>query len=216
MENPTNTTEQKVAILDAYIEYSLSGKHIENVYQFCKEYNLSEKEFYDEYGSLKAVKFAVYKKPMHEALQLLHEDENFKQYSTHEKVLALYFTWVQQLTNIRSFLLFNEEKDGIKFYKDFYYSFYNDFKEFTEGVIAEGISKDEIPARQYIDQLYSKGLWSQLMFIFKFWLHDESKGFERTDAAIEKSAKVAFDMIGHGPLDSIFDLGRFMMGNMRS
>lgn len=210
------TAKTKISIPEAYIEFCLSGRHPQNVYQFCKSAKISEKVFYQEYGSLEAVKYEVYKQPLHEALQMLSEDENFKTYGTHEKVLSLYFTWVQQLTEIRSFLLFQEQKCGVKFYKDFFYSFYKDFKDFADEVIAEGIHKDEIPARQYIDQLYSKGLWTQLMFIFKFWLHDTSKGFERTDAAIEKSAKVAFDMIGHGPLDSIFDLGRFMMGNMRS
>lgn len=207
---------QKQTIPEAYIKYCLSGHHLHNVFQFCKSAKISEKEFYEEYGSLKAIKYAVYKQPLHEALEMLAEDENFKAYGTHEKVLSLYFTWVQQLTNIRSFLLYQEEQCGVKFYKDFYYSFYEEFKEFADAVINEGIGKGEIPARKYIDEFYSKGLWAQLMFIFKFWLHDTSKGFERTDAAIEKSAKVAFDMIGEGPLDSIFDLGRFMMGNMRS
>ncbi len=212
----TKKTSKKTSIPEAYIDYCLSGNHTQNVYQFCKTAKISEKKFYEEYGSLRAIKYAIYKQPLDEALEMLAEDENFKHYGTHEKILSLYFTWVQQLVNIRSFLLYQEEKCGVSFYKDFYYSFHQDFKEFADGVISEGIGKGEIPARQYIDQLYAKGLWAQLMFIFKFWLHDTSKGFERTDAAIEKSAKVAFDMIGEGPLDSIFDLGRFMMGNMRS
>jgi hypothetical protein len=40
---------------------------------------------------------------------------------------------------------------------------------------------------------------------------DDSKGFERTDAFVEKSAAVAFDLIRTQALDSAVDLARFLL-----
>ncbi|MFN4199515.1 MAG: TetR/AcrR family transcriptional regulator, partial [Flavobacterium sp.] len=37
-----------------------------------------------------------------------------------------------------------------------------------------------------------------------------SKGFEKTDVLIEKSVKAAFDVMDTTPLESIFDLGKFI------
>jgi hypothetical protein len=47
-----------------------------------------------------------------------------------------------------------------------------------------------------------------------FNLKDESEKFERTDAFIEKSTTVFFDLMGRQVLDSGFDLVRFMLPNV--
>ena len=46
----------------------------------------------------------------------------------------------------------------------------------------------------------------------EFTLADDSSGFERTDAYIEKSVRLAFDVIGTQAVDSAFDLFRFLSG----
>jgi hypothetical protein len=48
-----------------------------------------------------------------------------------------------------------------------------------------------------------------------FWIKDNSKGFEATDAAIEKSVNLGFDLVGPGPLDSIIDFGRFLISQRK-
>jgi hypothetical protein len=49
-----------------------------------------------------------------------------------------------------------------------------------------------------------------LGFLLLFWRDDESAGFEKTDAAIEKSVNLAFDLIGKGAVDSAFDFAKFL------
>ena len=44
----------------------------------------------------------------------------------------------------------------------------------------------------------------------KFWLSDTSKGFEKTDAFIEKSVNVVFEVFDNTRLDTILDLGKFL------
>jgi hypothetical protein len=44
----------------------------------------------------------------------------------------------------------------------------------------------------------------------QFNLRDDSEGYERTDEFIEKTVKLAFDLIRTQAIDSAFDLGRFL------
>jgi hypothetical protein len=88
-----------------------------------------------------------------------------------------------------------------------------DFMEYAATLIAEGVESGEIVKRMFVVDQYPEGLWLQLLFVLRFWIKDESAGFENTDAAIEKAVKVSFDLIGPGALDSILDLARFMFHN---
>jgi hypothetical protein len=46
--------------------------------------------------------------------------------------------------------------------------------------------------------------------VIDFSLKDDSRGYERTDAFIEKSVAVAFDLIRTQVVDSALDLARFL------
>lgn len=198
-----------------YMEYCLSGDGQQNVYSFCKKAGINETDFYTEFGSLDAVRHHLFKLPFRDTLEALHKDESYSNYNAQEKILSFFFTWTQELIHYRSFLLQEEKHLHIHFYKQFCYSFYHEFDEYANQVIGESIAKGELPSRQFIDKAYAKALWGQLLFLFKFWLHDTSKGFEQTDAAIEKSVRVAFDLIGNSAIDSVFDFGRFMLGQFQ-
>ena len=205
--------ENKLPLL--YIEFCLSGDEHLNVYTFCKKAGIKESEFYKTYGSLESLKKEVFRIPFNETLHILQSDDAYKAYNAHEKILSFFYTWTQQLTEYRSFLLQQEKTHHIHFYHQFCKAFQHDFDEYATNTINESIAKGEIAQRQFIDQTYSKALWGQLLFLFKFWLHDDSPGFDKTDAAIEKSVRVAFDLMGNSVVDSMFDFGRFMLGQFQ-
>ena len=48
------------------------------------------------------------------------------------------------------------------------------------------------------------------MFVLKFWIKDSSKGFEKTDALIEKSVQAAFEVFDNTSVDTLVDLGKFL------
>jgi hypothetical protein len=58
--------------------------------------------------------------------------------------------------------------------------------------------------------IFSEGAWVQLLFILKFWMEDQSPGFEKTDMAIEKSVRTVFDLFDNTPVESILDFGKFL------
>jgi ubiquinone biosynthesis protein COQ9 len=49
--------------------------------------------------------------------------------------------------------------------------------------------------------------------IIDFWIKDDSKLFEKTDTLIEKSVNTTMDWMARTPLDSLFDLGKFLFQN---
>ena len=77
----------------------------------------------------------------------------------------------------------------------------------------DGINKQELAERKYIDGKYVDGLWLNFLFVIKFWVDDNSPAFEKTDAAIEKSVNLALDLMGKSPLDAAFDFGKFLFQN---
>ena len=58
---------------------------------------------------------------------------------------------------------------------------------------------------------FTRLVFSKEFYEARVWLKDESKAFETTDAAIEKSVNLAFELLSQGPLDSIIDFGRFAL-----
>jgi Tetracyclin repressor-like, C-terminal domain len=58
--------------------------------------------------------------------------------------------------------------------------------------------------------VFSEGAWIQFLFILKFWIDDTSKSFEKTDIIIEKSVNTVVDLLDTKPLESLFDLGKFL------
>ena len=59
-------------------------------------------------------------------------------------------------------------------------------------------------------QVVAEAVWVQLVLLLKFWMNDNSPGFEKADLAIEKSVNTVFDLFDATPLDSLFDLGKFL------
>jgi len=83
------------------------------------------------------------------------------------------------------------------------------FKDFASEIILEGKETQEIANRPIISDRYDEALWLQVLFVFNYWLSDQTPGFEKTDAAIEKSVNLAFDLMGKSALDSFLDLLSF-------
>ena len=69
----------------------------------------------------------------------------------------------------------------------------------------------KLPKDLNITDRYDEALWLQVMFVFRFWLKDDSPGFwKKTDAAIEKSVNLAFDLMGKSAVDSFVDFAKFL------
>ncbi|WP_298394940.1 TetR family transcriptional regulator C-terminal domain-containing protein [Flavobacterium sp.] len=217
METAKKTTSKKKlitddAIVSMYMDYVLD-KHMEpkNVFSFCKEHKIEESDFYKFFGSIDSLKQEIWVKFFENAQNSITNDEAFDSYSEKNKLLTLYFTLFEILTLNRSYVLFSlkENKEGLKNLKTLKH-FRNQFKDFivniidnNENMVSDKISKITKP-------VFSEGAWIQFLFLLKFWMDDTSAGFEKTDVLIEKSVNTVVDLLDTKPLESLFDLGKFL------
>ena len=201
----------------AYVEQVLvEGKPPSSVFLFCRNLKISESDFYVHFNSFPALEKAIWDDLLTETIEILNKDENYPNYTVREKMLALLFTWVEQLKENRSYVGYqfaNIPRQDVM--PGFLGAAKLTFESFFKELIVEGVESDEIADRKPLTMHYAKAFWAQFVFVTRFWVGDESKGFEKTDAFIEKSVHFAFNLVGKGVIDSFLDLSKFLMQNMR-
>jgi len=198
-------------IMEAYKTYLLiHGKPPKSVFEFCKSINLEEPEFYKQFSSFNALEKSIWAGFIQTTIDTLKASAEYPDYPVREKLLSFYYTYVEVLKANRSFILMMCEKSFDLLRKYTLEKSHHLFIDYADELIKEGIETGEIQKRMYISDKYGEGLWVQLLFVLSFWIKDESAGFEKTDAAIEKAVKLSFDLIGPGAVDSLFDMAKFI------
>jgi hypothetical protein len=199
----------------AYIQALLtSGVRPASVYKFCVDAGIKEDEFYDYFGSFDGVERAIWKGFIDKTIKRLQNDRSFKDFSSREKILALYYTLLEELRINRSFILLELNSfRRLELVPTFLKDFKTSFETFMGTILHEGKTTGEVANRPYLDARYPQLFWLHLGFIVQFWKEDESAGFEKTDAVVEKSVNLAFDLISKGAVDSAIDFAKFMYQN---
>ncbi|MDN3677882.1 TetR family transcriptional regulator C-terminal domain-containing protein [Flavobacterium paronense] len=182
-----------------------------NVYSFCKKHSIQESDFYSFFGSFDSLKQCIWIKFFENAVASIEKEEAFDKYSDKNKLLTLYFTLFEILTLNRSYVLFTlkENKEGLKNLKSLK-GFRTHFKEFITSIIHSDSSNKNEKITKVTEPVFSEGAWLQFLFLLKFWMDDTSIGFEKTDILIEKSVNTVVDLLDTKPLESLFDLGKFL------
>ena len=199
-------------VISKYMDYVLEkNEEPKNVFSFCKENKISETDFYAFFGSFEALKQEVWVKFFQNASITITKEVAFETYSNKNKLLTLYFTLFEILTLNRSYVLFSllENKEGLKNLKNLK-KFRNQFKSFIVDIIESDVSVKNDKITRITQPVFTEGAWIQFLFLLKFWMDDTSKGFEKTDVLIEKSVNTVVDLLDTKPLESLFDLGKFL------
>ncbi|WP_035361956.1 TetR family transcriptional regulator C-terminal domain-containing protein [Dyadobacter alkalitolerans] len=200
-------------IIELYMHDCLEqNKKPESVYLFCKRHGIVEKEFYKHFSSIEAIEKSVFVSFHRLAVNLMNQSGDMPSLGFRDKLLTYYFTYFEILTANRSYVVFDlkSEKNrlaGLMKLKDFRSQFKSFVNEISEGYLK---SKSERIRKAQQDAL-EEGAWIQFMVTLKFWLDDESIGFEKTDLFIEKSIRATFDLIDITPLESVIDFGKFLI-----
>ena len=199
-------------IKSAYIQSLLTnGKRPPSVFKFCLDLGIKEEEFYSHFGSFEGLERQIWNGFLAITINRLHSDPAFQEFTSREKILAFYFSLLEELKANRSFVLLAlEGHQKLEIVPGFLKTFKTTFESFIESILGEGKSKGEVAMRPYLDKRYPQLFWLHLGFILHFWKDDDSAGFEKTDAAVEKSVNLAFDLIGKGAVDSAIDFAKFI------
>jgi AcrR family transcriptional regulator len=213
--NAKSTPDPSAKIREAYIDYLLEhGEEPASVYHFMKRLKMKEGVFYEYYNSFSAIEKDIWKGYFDKTLLRIQSESVYNEYRVREKLLAFYYTWIEVLKDNRSYVTYSAgsiKRQGLRRTNtDFLSSFRTAFLDYVNELLAEGKETEEIVDRPIVGRRYDEGLWQQLLFVLKFWINDDSKGFERTDAAIEKAVNLSFDLMSRSALDAAFDFARFL------
>jgi hypothetical protein len=210
MAKKKNITKQH--IIAFYMDYVLeNSKKPHSVFSFAKAYNFEESLFYNHYGTLGAVESDVFIEFFNNTITVLNKSEEYLEYDSRHKLLSFYYTFFENLTANRSYVLhaLSEHKNSLKSIK-----LLSPLKKVFVNYI-EHLNIDLIQTNQdQIDKIQKKGLkesaWIQMLLTLKFWMDDISPSFEKTDVFIEKSVNTTFDLLDIAPLKSLIDFGKFI------
>lgn len=196
----------------AYVDYLLShGKRPPSIFKFSQDLGIKEEEFYNYFGSFSGLDRHIWASFISRTTQRLNADEAYAAFSAREKILTFYYAFFEELKSNRSFVLLQlETNKKLQITPEFLKDFRIQFENFMNDLIAAGKVNGEIAVRPLLDNRYADLFWVHFTFLLGFWKDDNSAGFEKTDAAIEKSVNVAFDLIGKGPVDSVIDFAKFL------
>lgn len=205
-----STSAEKIK--SAFQEYLLiNGKKPASVYKFCLDLGIKEDEFYSHFGSFEGLEKSLWKGFIEDTINRLKADKSFAAFTTREKILAFYYTLFETLKLHRSFVLLElSSYKKLEFVPEFIKGFKASYESFMEELLNEGKAQGEVATRPFLDKRYPKLFWLHMGFLLIFWKEDDSPDFEKTDAAVEKSVNLAFDLIGKGAVDSAIDFAKFL------
>lgn len=199
-------------IISLYMDYVL--EHNENpksIYAFTKANNFEEQIFYTHFTSFEVIEKHVFKAFYDNSIHALNKSEDYQSFDARNKLLSFYFTFFENLTANRSYVVYvlDKHKNSLKGL-----SLLSELKKsFTEYINRLDIETIDIKQEQF-EKLQTKALaesaWLQFMLTIKFWMDDTSPSFEKTDVFIEKSVNTSFDILNVAPLKSIIDFGKFI------
>ena len=199
-------------IVSLYMEEVLENEVVpKSVYKFCKSNKIKEEEFYRSFGSFEGLQKEIWRLFFVHTEKLLRKDKSYASYSVREKLLTFYYTFFENLALNRSYVLFVLENGNSPLENHKQLSgLRSGIKDFASELTEENNEEKLSRLSKARPQVVAEAVWVQLVLLLKFWMNDNSPGFEKTDLAIEKSVNTVFDLFDATPLDSLFDLGKFL------
>lgn len=195
---------------DAFIRFTLeNNRPPASPYELAKFAESKEEDFYEEFGNLNALAANIWKGFFEDTKNQIQADPQYQSFSVREKLLAFFYTWLENIKKYRSFISLMTEGKKMWEQKEQFASFKTAFQEYAQELLNEALETGEAENRNFLNNAYPTLLWADVMYILRFWLKDTSKNFEQTDAAVEKVINLFFDIIGKTFLDTLFDFAKF-------
>lgn len=212
MATTSNTKVTADKIIGWFMETVLDEERIpKSVFKFCKAHKIDEEQFYASFGSFEGLQRAIWERFFTNSLEAMQKNKAYENMTNEEKMLTFFFTFFENLTLNRSYVLFMLKEHGNTLESlNQLKGVRKHIKSLASELIEEQNETKNIKVLKYSPQLFSEGAWVQFLFLLKFWMEDTSAGFEKTDIAIEKSVTTIFQVLETTPLEKIIDFGKFL------
>lgn len=210
MAKKKNITQEN--ILEWYMDSVLMGHDdTKTVYAFAKKHNFDESLFYEHFNSLESIDKEIFSIFCTKTIELLQNSKEYGDYDAKNKLLSFYYTFFEMLGANRSYVFYQlkQRKDKLQSLK-MLSKLREVFQAFVRHLEIKPIDFENDKINKIQDKGIEESAWVQLLMTMKFWLEDDSKGFEKTDIFIEKSIKAQFDLMDVAPVKSVFDFAKFL------
>ena len=202
--------------MDAYRTYVLeNGVPPPSVYAFCKLLGAEEEKFFERYSTLGAFESEIWAERVDHVRKTLKEDGEYGDYPPRQKALAFFYTFLESIKGQRSWYLVRFPKEFAVQDPKVLAKFRTSFLEWATPVAKEEAGEGQIATKLKAEKVMAKLLYAHFRSILKFYLEDESQGFEKTDAFVEKSSRLFFDLADTRVPESAADLLRFLSGRKK-
>lgn len=203
---------EKNQIIAKYKEHVLEeGEPPASVYKFSKNLDIPEREFFAHFASFEAIDAAIWRQLVADAVSAIGAGAEWDGFNAQQKLLTFYYAFFEKALDDRSFLLLRFPRwKSRKCATAQLHQMKLEFTSFARTIVSEGTEKNEIACRGKFNSAYPSAMFGHFISAIEFNLSDDSQGFERTDAFIEKSVRLGFDLIASNALESAFDLVRFL------
>ncbi len=208
--------ESRDQIVDAFLEHwKKSGRYPDSVIALCDRAGIGEGEFFAMFPNLEAVESAHWVRALDGVIARVEASDEWLGFTAKQRLLAFLFAFVEDALGFRSTLLLRF--DGIRPFENpsVLKKFEGRFKSFADEILLRGMETGEIAERGPLAKVYPAGVYLHFRSVISYYLRDDSDRFERTDAFIEKTVHLAFDVVGRSALDSAADLVRFFVPKRR-
>lgn len=205
----------KVSLVKSYKKfYQEKGRRPISVNEFCDSAAINRKEFKQYFKSLFGIERHIWETFALETLQRISSVPEYSEFAAIDKLLAFYYTFLELANQDEAFVKHNLSRmSKTAFISDYTDKLRRIFGRFIEEIMLEAAENEEVKSRPIIATQYPKLFWLQLLAIMNFWKNDKSEDNEQTDAFVEKSVQLSFDLFSQGPIDSALDLGKFLIAN---
>ncbi|CAM1343468.1 TetR family transcriptional regulator C-terminal domain-containing protein [Tenacibaculum amylolyticum] len=210
MAKKKNVSKQD--IITMYMDYVLEhNEEPKSIYKFSKDNNFDEALFYQSFSSFEVIQSSIFEAFFENTIVLLHKSEEFQNFDARNQLLSFYFTFFENLTANRSYVVYalHTNRNKLKTVKSLE-KLRKHFKVFIKSLAIEKLEIKQERFEKIQDNAIAESGWIQLLLTLKFWLEDTSVSFEKTDIFIEKSVNASFDILNIAPIKSVIDLGKFL------
>lgn len=204
--------ENRDRVIDTFLEHwKRAGAYPESVVLLCEEAEIGEGEFFAMFPNLESVEAAHWLRALNGVIERVQGNEEWEGFSAKQRLLVFLFAFVEDALAFRSTLLLRF--GGLRPYENpaVLRKFEGRFKSFADDLLIRGMETGEIAERGLVGRIYPGGMYLHFRSVIAFYLADDSERYERTDAFIEKTVQLAFDVVGKSVADSAVDLARFFL-----
>ena len=203
--------ETREKISKAYADHLREhGAAPATVFRFTRDLGIEERGFFAEFANFDAVESEMWGGMVDHVARAVTAGDEWAGFTARQRLLAFLFAFCEESLSWRSLLLVRVGRSGSLAWPPHLRGLESGYKKFLLPVLEDGQASGEIVERGPLHRVYPAVFQAHFRAVVDFHLRDSSPGFERTDAFIEKSTTLAFELLGKQAIDSAFDFAKFL------